>query len=101
MTKFRNPKADLLWEATRRNEDYRKEYNSALKSHHNNFPDQPKENFKRLPSPDTVRWQIKMGGINPITKKICSFYWLDPDTQVNEIWDDVLKQNNTLQSFVP
>jgi len=94
MTKLRNPKADLLWEATRRNENYKKEYHNELRKFQKKFPDHPKENFKRLPSPDSNRWKIKMGGINPITKKLCSFYWLDPETELNEIWDDVNKRKN-------
>ncbi|MBA3009676.1 MAG: hypothetical protein KKF12_12510 [Proteobacteria bacterium] len=95
MTKLRNPKADILWEATRRNEDYKKEYYDALNKYQKEYPKQPRENFKRLPSPDSDRWQIKMGGTNPITKKICSFYWLDPDIQLEEIWDHISEQGNT------
>ena len=41
-------KADLLWEATRRNEDYRKEYYDALKKEKDLFPNRPKEILKKL-----------------------------------------------------
>lgn len=96
MTKLRNPKADILWEATRRNEYYKKGYYDALQKYQKKYPDQPRENFKRLPSPDSDRWQIKMVGTNPITKQqFCSFYWLDPNIQLEEIWNDIFEQGHT------
>ena len=70
-------------------------YHAALETYQKEFHDQPKENFKRLPSPVTDRWQIKMGGINPLTKKMYSFYWLDPNVQLGEIWDDIIERGNT------
>ncbi|MFH2058587.1 MAG: hypothetical protein ABIJ59_06775 [Pseudomonadota bacterium] len=94
MTKLKNPKADLLWEATRRNENYKKGYYDALKIFQKKYPDQPRENFKRLPSPDTDRWKIKMVGPNPIEKKWCTFCWLDPDVQLKEIWEDIIKRDS-------
>ena len=96
MTKLRNPKADILWEATRRNENYKKGYYDALKKYQKKYPDQSRENFKRLPSPDTDRWKINMFGLNPIARQWCTFCWLDPEVTVEEIWDAILERNSTV-----
>lgn len=74
-------RADLLWEATRRNEDYKSDYISVLGKYRNDLKDYG--SITELPYVSFKRWGIVMVKESETRLKI--FGWLDPEIDVNEI----------------
>jgi len=84
-------KADLIWEATRRNEDYKKDYKEVydkyiVTNHMDNIA-----SLKRIPDEKPNKWKIRMdGGLGFET-----YYWLDPTTTLENIYAEIKETGNS------
>jgi len=96
MTIKKYSKADLLWEATRRNEDYKKDYLEVYKDYAKENPHISKGNIKRLPLAESDRWRIKMMGEDQFFKSSPETYWLDPKVSFEEIQEEIMHYNNVV-----
>jgi hypothetical protein len=80
-------KADLLWEATRRNQEYKNDYASALEVYRNKHKLDADTNITYLPTVSSNRWNIHMKRITEAETetRIQVLGWLDPCIDIDEI----------------
>lgn len=77
-------KEDLMWEATRRNEEYKSEYFSLLKKYRNELKD---NNYcGRLPYDSTERWDVLLFDE---TDNRTLFGWQDPSVDIDQILEEI------------
>lgn len=81
MTKY--TKADLIWEATRRNEVYKTDYLSMLEKYRNEFKINDCASIRYLPYVPSVRWNILI--LKEDSNKVRVYGWLDPSVDVDTI----------------
>lgn len=84
-------KADLIWEATRRNEDYKKDYKEVLDKYIKTNQMDNIEFLKRIPDEKPNKWKIRMDGAFPFE----TYYWLDPTTTLENIYAEIKETGNS------
>lgn len=79
--------ADLLWEATRRNVEYRNDFLAMLEKYRADSRHKEIENPGYLPYISSDRWSILM--VKEDDDRIRVFGWLDPSIEIDEIKKEI------------
>lgn len=80
-------KADLMWEATRRNEDYKNDYASMLEKYRADSKNNLDTTIEYLPYVPSNRWMISI--IRETATSIKIFGWIDPCVDIDKIKKDI------------
>jgi len=78
--------ADLLWEATRRNKDYKNDYALMLEKYRNSYGTDA-QNVKHLPYANYDKWKILLAFENGTSTSYSG--WLDPNIEIDGIKRDI------------
>jgi len=82
-------KFDLMWEATRRNEDYRAQYLSFLEKYQQEFNDRGNDTPDYLPYPQSGRWNINIIREEQGRIKVLG-WWVNPGIEIDVIKGEIL-----------
>lgn len=113
MPKIQYTKADLIWEATRRNQDYKNDYSSMLERYRDEcgiqninslyeYLPNPESTIEYLPYNPSCKWEILMIAKGDIlagteTHKGTYFWgWLDPNVDIDKIKKKIDSGENPL-----
>ena len=89
MSNIKYTKADLMWEATRRNEDYKNDYAQKLKQYRDDYKNNLDINIVYLPYPSSDRWEIAMPILKENRSIIKILGWLDPRVDIDKIKKEI------------